>query len=127
MCYEGKGAFAEVANQLSPWQNLMRHIDDEGVTITSLSLFTDAGQTFNLPAAGRNPKFRIFEAGEVPIDYNAFHALAHEAGRNKTTGEMERSTDFFAVAEAIYSDRRLQVWVDERNPRNCWSVIVPSR
>lgn len=123
MCYEDKDAFIEVAGELSPWQKLLHYTTVRKVTLTSLSLVVD-GRTFNLPSAGRNPKFRVFDAGQNPLVYNMFRAYAREAGYGKD-GLAESGSDLFTVAEAVYRDYKLQIWVDEHDPRNSWSVVLP--
>jgi len=126
-CYEGKGAFEEIPNQLSPWQKLLRYMGEGGFFITSLSLFTDDGRTFNLPSAGKNPKFAMLNKAEKPIDYKMFRAYAREASLNKENKFEQSGEDLFTVAEAIYKDYSLQIWVDEHNTKNCWSLVITNK
>ena len=117
--YEGKGRYEIKQGGLSPYQRLLKDIKDSGVFITSLSLFTDDGRTWNLPAIGRNPKFRIFNQAEKPMEYRFFRTMGADIMSGQPTAQ-----DKFAVIEAIYLNRKLQIWVDENNPDNSWSVII---
>jgi hypothetical protein len=112
--YEGKGDYEEVKGELSPWQKLMKHLEKQGLEITSLSLY-NGPMRWNLPSAGRNPKFKRFEEAEKPLSYNFFRI----AGTDTDGG----NRDFFTVIEAIYKDKKLQVWVNDETHIS-WSVIL---
>lgn len=118
---EGNAPFDVIQGELSPWLRLQDHIKDNNLTIKSLSLielFPDAqdNRTFNLPSAGKNPKFRAFDMAEKPKDYNFFRMVAGDINsKDQTKIDTE-----FAVIEAIYENHSVQLWVDERNTRNCW-------
>ena len=114
--YEGKGDYLYIAGELSPWNRLLEHIKTNELRITSLSLYTDKGQTFNLPSAGKNPKFHLFASSPQPIGYKMFRAVGHDIDA--------QSEDHFTVAEADYGDYRLQLWVDNQHPENCWTLLV---
>jgi len=127
--YEGKGEYQDFQDgRPSPWNRLLRYIVDNGLDITSISLYTDDGQRFNLPTSGHNPKFREFDEAEKPIDYNFGRKMAREAdavrdGRQvKLTSDWETS-DWYTFIEAIYTDYRMQLWVDENNPKICWTLL----
>jgi hypothetical protein len=120
---EGRGRFTEIAGELSPWQKLLRYMHDGHFVITALSLFTDDGRTFKLPSAGNNPKFKMFEQCGAPLDYNMLRAFGREAGYGDD-GQPESTSDLFTVAEAIYPDYKLQIWVNEHDPRSSWSVVI---
>lgn len=122
--FENKGQFVMIPGELSPWQRLIKYIVANKLTITSLSLYTEDGRTFNLPSAGRNPKFNPFQLAEKPIDYNFSHTISreHEIVDNKVVGTLV--VDWFATIEAIYKDYKLQLWVDENNTRNSWVLVV---
>lgn len=127
--YEGKGNFIRVAGQLSPWNKLIKYTIEKKVLITSLSLYTydkgiDTPRTFNLPSAGRDPKFAPFAVAEKPIDFKCGHFLAQEHDVVNNVIVKSVPTDWFAVIEAIYPDKRLQLWVDENNTRNSWVLVV---
>jgi hypothetical protein len=122
--YEGKGDFVEVSGQPSPWQRLDKYLSENKLEITSLSLYTDDGQTFNLPSLGKNPRFQPFREAEKPIDYNICRYIGKEVKvANLKAGEAQVS-DWFTVAEAIYPSYKLQLWVDEKNIKNCWCLVV---
>lgn len=124
--FEDKGQFQDIPGELSPWQRLVTYTGSKQVHITSLSLYTDAGQHFNLPSAGSNPKFSEFAKLDKPIDFRCSRKIAREmnlTGDAKPTDEMYVS-DWYTVAEAIYADYSLQFWVDEMNVKNCWTLVV---
>ncbi|XOB41793.1 MAG: hypothetical protein ACKKMS_00115 [Candidatus Nealsonbacteria bacterium] len=118
--YEDKGDYRIIKGEISPWQKLLKFIDKQGVRITSLSLYMDDGRRWNLPSAGRNPKFKEFADAEKPISYRFFR----KAGIDMDFDGGNRKEEIYTVAEAIYKDKKLQVWVPEENPEVCWSVIV---
>lgn len=126
--FEGKGKFVEIAGQRSPWQRLLSYTAQSKTTITSLSLYTDEGQTFNLPSAGNNPKFAPFRALEKPIDYAVRRHIANEASGSQDengvkVGAMKMS-DWFTSIVAIYPTHELQLWVDNQNTKNCWVLVT---
>lgn len=122
--YEGKGNYIEYENQPSPWQRLNKYIIEKGVDITSLSLYTKDGRTFNLPSSGNNPKFRPFQLADKPLDYNVVRYLAREHNFDNGNLKKLKISDHFTVAEAIYPDYKLQLWVDEMNTNNSWVLVV---
>lgn len=113
--HEGKGNYKEVKGEVSPTQRLYKYIEENNLTITSLSLYTDSGYTYNLHSLGTNPQFHIFNRGEKPIEYKVFRQLGTNVG-NKS--------DLYTVAQATYKHFSLQLWVDENNPKNCWSLAI---
>lgn len=118
--FEGKGPFREVEGEDSPWQKLDQYTAEVGATITSLSLYTDDGRTWNLPSAGKNPQFREFALHKPPFDYVCSRKVTRQMGKS---GEMKISS-WYTVAIAFYPDHQLQIWVDERNTRNSWVLVV---
>lgn len=128
--YEGKGDYQDFQDgRPDPWQRLLRYIVDNGFYITSISLYTDDGLRYNLPTAGKNPKFKAFSDSEKPIDYDFFRKMGREAhatnedGKIKLTTPMEIS-DWYTVGEAIFNGHKLQIWVDELNPKNSWTLLT---
>jgi hypothetical protein len=114
--YEGKGQFQRIKGEKSPWQLLLSYMALKEVYITSMSLYTDDGQRFNL--------------AEKPLDYVFFRQMIqdHEGTIDETgVANIEKTTvaDLCTVIEAIYKDYRLQLWVSEIDPRICWTVVVP--
>lgn len=103
----------------SSWRKLVAYARENGLEITSLCLTTPAGQTFNLPSAGKNPKFKSAQT-EAPEEYLVMRKVGADVDM---TGKRD-VTDFFTVAQADYGDYKLQIWVDEDNPRNSWSLVV---
>lgn len=128
--YEGKTPFEEISGQKSPWQRLIQYTVDNKCDITSLSLYTDDGKTFNLPSNGKNPRFREFaNQKEKPIDFDVRRAIAYEQNVIRQDNKViptsdKRLADFYTIAVAIYPSYSLQLWVDEQDPRNCWVLVV---
>lgn len=118
---EEKGNFQTITGELSPWQRLKSYIAKEGVTITSLSLYTASGMRWNIPSTGKNPKFHAFSLADKPLSYNMFRKMGGDI-IDGSTGDLE-NVDMYTVIEAIYPDCSLQVWVDE-NTFNSWSIIL---
>jgi len=118
--YEGKGNYQEIKDAPSPWQRLLAYQAEAQVEITSLTLYTPGGQRFNLPSAGKNPRFhKVIGNAPVPVDYRIFRAAAAE--KDKTGQER---FELYTVAEASYADgRRVQMWVDEQT-LNCWTIMI---
>lgn len=102
----------------SPWTRLCKYAEENNLTITSLALVTPNGQTFNLPSAGNNPKFKVAET-EKPLSYMVKRSIA----RNMYLDGRSEVADHFTIAVAQYEAYRLEVWVDEKNPRNSWSLV----
>lgn len=121
---EGKGKFAEIPNEPSPWQKLIKYTAEKKVLITSLSLHTKDGRTFNLPSLGKNPKFKPFSEARKPLDYNLFRATSREMGAVKGRAENIKISEWYTVIEAIYPSYKLQLWVDEMDTRNSWVLLV---
>ena len=124
--FEGKGKFQEVAGELSPWQKLMNYIEDNRLEITSLALFTDEGRKFNLPHAGKNPKFAPQMKVEfaAPYTFNLFRYIEYnlKGAGGKITSQKVHS--LFTVIEAIYPKFKVQLWVDENDHDNCRVLVV---
>lgn len=115
--YEGKAPFECKENEKSPWQRLLDYLhDNPSIRITSLSLYTDDGRTFNLPSAGKRPKFGEFEYLEKPIGFRCFRKYGQDVEGNSEASH-------FTVIEAQYPNYNLQLWVDENNIDNCWCLV----
>lgn len=130
--YEDKGDYEIIPGQESPWQRLQTHLSETGATITSLSLYTDDGRTFNLPSAGKNPKFAEFAQIEAPLDFDMCRKIARETDMTgKKDGSLQaqnhRVSEWFTIIKAIYEDYTLEVWVDELNINNCWSLVKENK
>jgi hypothetical protein len=124
--FEGKGEYQEIPGQLSPWQRLNKYLAENKLFITSLSLYTKDGRTFNLPSAGKCPRFKFFAEAQKPIDFNFFRAISREMTFIGQEAKEVEISDWFTVAEAIYPDYKLQLWVDENNTRNSWVLAIES-
>lgn len=113
--FEEKGAFQTLPGAPSPWQRLLAYCTTHHLTITSLSLYTDEGQTFHLPSNGTNPKFHAFHQAAKPLSYNFYRVVGHDI--------YDKVFDHFAVIEAIYDSYRLQIWVNENDPKHSWVLV----
>lgn len=113
--YENKGDYLRIPGELPPWERLKQYISDSNLTITSLDLYTDEGNTFNLPSSGQNPKFKAFADSLKPSSYNFFRRAGSDYGKG---------WEVYAVAEAIFSNYILQMWVNNNNPDNSWVLIT---
>ena len=113
--YEGKNEYEEIEGELSPWQRLLKYIDKNGLKITSIGLYCGE-QRWNLPSAGKNPKFRAFDVAEQPVSYRFYRRV----GFNVLSGKREE--EMFNVIEANYLDRILQTWVSQ-DGKSSWSLI----
>jgi hypothetical protein len=117
--HEGKGNFQIIEGELSPWQRLLRHIETNSLRITSLSLGTDDGRRWNLPSAGKNPKFHAFATAPRPTAYRMFRSAAMDVMDG--SGEWG---DLYTCAEAEYENgTKMQVWVAE-DTLAAWSVLT---
>jgi len=120
--FEGKSQFADVDGELSPWQKLMKYIDANSLSITSLSLFS-GNRNYNIPPMGENPKFNPVIGGQVsqkPFDFNMFR---YAEGDIDSSGSVTPDK-LYTVAEAFFNGFKVQLWVDENNVDNCWVRIV---
>lgn len=119
--HEEKGEYKTIAGELSPWQRLLCHIKANNLTITSLSLYSADGHTWNLPSAGKNPKFHAFAAAPQPVGYRFFRKAAKDVRNDGTDAAWD---DLYTCIEAKYETGTLQVWVSEEG--NAWSVLLPN-
>lgn len=117
--YEGKNEYEHIEGEDSPWQKLLKHIEKEETEITSLALYNDIGQRWNLPSAGKNPKFQAFRDAEDPKDFKFRRKLGVERGL--MGGETKE--DRYIMIEANYGDKRLQIWVSE-DGKNSWTLVL---
>jgi len=115
---EDKGAYKIIQNEDSPYRRLLSYLKEKDLKITSLSLVCGE-RRWILPSAGANPKFKIFCDAPKPIKYRFFRKMGMDI--NSTT---QSKQEIYAVIEADYSDKKLQIWVSELNPENSWSLII---
>lgn len=114
---EGKGKFIHKPDTKSPWLQLQDYIKQNGLTITSLCL-TDGRRTFNLPSAGKNPKFSQFANAEKPTNF----VYGQPVGQDLKPGAKLHK---FYLIEAQYTYFYLQLWVDAENTNNSWVLVSP--
>lgn len=116
---EGAKPFLVVPDQLSPWLQLQEYLKANDLKITSLQIIDTLPikvRRFHLPSSGSNPKFRAFMLSEKPLEYK----FARVLGGNVLG---PANTEVFARAEAVYQSYRLQLWVSENDPDNCWVLV----
>lgn len=108
---EGKGILSKVEGEDSPWWKLQEYIKENQLSINSFYLSL-GDRHFVLPSI--KPKF----GGESPIGYNCFRKYS---GDVLGTGH---DFEHYAVAEAIYEDYKVQLWVDEKEGEKSWVNIM---
>lgn len=122
--FEDKGDFKLIPGELSPWNRLLKYVEDNSLTITSLSLYTDDGRTFNLPSLGKNPKFSAFDIAQKPYKFSLERKYAADINTDDGTSEKQ---DSFTTICAWYKfgevSLKLSIWVDESNTKNCWCLV----
>lgn len=111
---EGVAPFERIKGEDSPWLKLLAYCKQNNIDMTSLCLI-HGSRTFNLPSAGTNPKFKAFSTTKKPIGFDFGRPFSITQGEPR---------ELFAMIVAIYDDHQLQLWVDERNPNNCWVLTV---
>ena len=70
--HESKTPFHIIEGSLSPWNRLKMYCEECDTPLTSMSLWTEDGKTFNLPSGGKNPRFKQALESEKPLSYNFF-------------------------------------------------------
>ncbi len=113
---EGVFPYELIKGELSPWERLKKYLADNDLHITSLSLYTDGGKTFNLPSIGKNPKFKAFQELEKPLQLNYSRLFAKDLEKNG-------AEDFLVMVEAVYAKYKLQLFVNEQNPKHSWVLV----
>src|SRR6056297_3747626 len=116
-----KGEFKRVKGELSPWQKLLNYIDKKGLKITSLALFIE-GKRWNLPSKGNQPKFRAFDEAKSPNSYRFFRKMGVDILNGK-----KKDVEHYAVAEAQYNNKKLQIWVKDKEPYPSWSIVLNNK
>lgn len=115
---EGLGEFQVIKGQPSPWLRLLAFCEAKGLAITSLSLRSKT-LSWNLPSAGKHPKFRAFEDMAKPDSFKFFRQAGQDYNPDGSgKGEMDR----YSVIEASYGDRKVQVWVDHATLAS-WTLV----
>jgi hypothetical protein len=119
--YEGKGNFVEIEDELSPWNKMIQYVTENSLEITSLSLYTNSGQRWNLPSKGGNPKFRAFDIAQKPYKLQ----LERVQGMD---WDDQNNPDIYTTINAFYDYEgviyKLSIWVDEKNTNNTWTLFT---
>jgi hypothetical protein len=116
---EGAGDYQNINGDKSPWQRLVAFALTNGLTITALSL-RHGDLAWNLPSAGKSPKFRAFQDIPRPDGFRFFRRAGIDIDPRGGGQVQER----FAVAEARYGGYAVQVWVDQATLAS-WTLVVP--
>ena len=111
---EGKGKFAEIKGELSPWQKLQAYIKENNLTITGMQIRAE-GKVFTLPST--EPKF----GGEVPLGYKYFRKVS--ADMMSENPKDLKLAELYICISAIYKDFTVSLWVDEFNSKNSWVSV----
>ena len=119
--YEGKGNFVEVEGELSPWNKMQEYITANDLEITSLSLYTDSGQRWNLPSKGNNPKFRAFDMAQKPYKLQLERVFGMDYDDQSNPERYTTINAFYDYEGVTY---KLSIWVDEKNTNNTWTFFV---
>ena len=109
---EGNAPYVEILGEPSPWVRFK----NDGHVITSLGMISSDGHIFNLPSAGKRPKFSDFDTQEKPLGYEVWRKVASEI-----IGDREEV--HYTVIEAIYQNFKLQIWVNDDNPSVSYSLV----
>lgn len=119
---ENKGDWCWVDGLKSPWNRLIRYTAEKDITINSLSLGSPLGTTWTLPILSGKPRFRGYtglQEAEKPIDYEVKRFIARDmdVGISQGTARIKKTviSEFYTIAEAIFKDHILQLWVSEAN------------
>jgi len=111
---EGKGKFAEIKDELSPWQKLQAYIKENKLTITGMQIRAE-GKVFTLPST--EPKF----GGEVPLGYKYFRKVA--ADMMSDNPKDLQLAELYICIQAIYRTFTISLWVDEFHTKNSWISV----
>lgn len=123
---EGKGKFEEIEGDLSPWNKLLEYLKETDTRITSLSLVNSkTGSTYNLPSMGKNPNFKPFREAQKPLFYGLMRCVAFET-EDTDMGDPTKSEkkDWYTVIKAVYPEYSLQIWVNELNTKDSWTLVA---
>ena len=61
---------------------------------------------------------------EKPFDYEMCRKLGRDIIKSDDGVKQTYSDDLFTVIVAYYDSYQLQLWVDENNTKNCWTLVV---
>lgn len=110
---ENTGAYIEVPGEPSPWQKLLKHLEEKNLEIRALQIRVN-GRTYTLPSF--NPKF----GGLIPKSFKYFRKVATDV-YNERTENIER----YICIEAIYDSFSIRLWVDEMGMGHSWVSVEP--
>jgi len=132
--FEGKGDYKDIQDgRKSPIQRLFKYVTRHNLEITSFGLYHQNGTTIHLPSLSKRYNIGLLESEARPIDYNLFRYVDAEVSVSPEDSNKEIKLDpngfksWWTVAEGIYENFRVQIWVDENNPKNSRVHILPSK
>lgn len=127
---ENKTPWEWIDNSPSPWNRLIRYAAKKKVNITSVSLLLPNGKTLTLPLASGKSRFIGYAnitPEEKPLDFEVKRylerAMQGTAQNGVATIEKVGIREFYTIAEAIYKDFTLQLWVSELGDLHSYVVI----
>ena len=108
---EREGILSVVKGEDSPWWKLQKYIKDNDLEIRSMYLVSKTkvgNRHYNLP--NEKGKFK----GITPSGFNCFRYYATDG----LSGDA--NVEHYCVAEAIYPEYRVQLWISELDPDKSW-------
>lgn len=119
--------------EATAWAKLDKHIVENNLQIKSLSLIVEDktifGKTsqreFTVPSSANRPNFKAFFSAEKPLDYNVCRKMrgvirGNDISKVQEAAKNMKADELYTVAEAIYPEYRLQIWVSENDTRKCY-------
>jgi hypothetical protein len=114
---EGETPFEEVAGEPSPWNRLLDYMGDARLKVTAIWLTTPGGATHHLPSMQTelDPQLAAFHSAPRPSRLRCFRKAAGNG----------RVTSLFTIAEAQFRTHKVQLFVNESDPDESWSTVIP--
>lgn len=119
---EGDGFFVERISGPSPFQKLKKLLQEKELTIKTLALFSADGREWILPSqdVSHMPHFEPFRTSSRPIEYLVKRFVGKNMNNDKPVNNMN---DLYTVGVAVYSDYELQLWVNENNTKETFTIV----
>lgn len=111
--HEGAGDYEEIQDDLSPWNRLQKHIENNALTITALWLWHPDGHRWVLPGAGGIDLRRAHSANPTSVScFRAFKSFSDHT-----------EDEVYTVARAEFGIAAVEMWVSEKDHRRSWVVV----
>lgn len=85
---------------------------------TGIIFYDTEGKSYYLPRINVNPKFARFNDERV-LSFNLYRRGAQDLDLD---GNSIGQQEVYTVAEAIMPSKKVEIWVSENNPSNCWVI-----